>query len=108
MRAVAEYTPSAALGRVRPGQPARLRLEGFPWAQYGSLRATVAVVASEPRDGRVRVELELQPDPGSAIPLRHGLPGTAEIEVERVSPATLVLRAAGKLLARPAGPARRR
>jgi len=29
------------------------------------------------------------------------LPGTVEVQVERVTPATLALRAAGKLLARP-------
>ncbi len=96
LRAVAEFPPSAALGRIQPGQPARLRLEGFPWAEYGGIRATVANVASEPRDGRVRVELIVYPDPSSAIPMQHGLPGTVEIEVERVSPAALMLRAAGK------------
>ena len=34
LRVVAEYRPASALGRIRPGQPARLRLEGFPWMQY--------------------------------------------------------------------------
>jgi len=102
LRVVAEFPPPAALGRVRPGQPARLRLEGFPWAQYGSIRATVGNVASEIRAGRVRVELEVDAEPVSRIPLQHGLPGAIEVEVERVSPAALVLRAAGKLLASPA------
>ena len=32
------------------------------------------------------------------IPLEHGLPGSTEVEVERVSPALLVLRAAGQFL----------
>ena len=50
------------------------------------------------RDGNVRVELSVQPDADSRIPLQHGLPGSVEIEIERASPATLVLRAAGKLL----------
>jgi membrane fusion protein (multidrug efflux system) len=98
IRAVAEYSPSSALGRIRSGQPARLRLEGFPWTEYGGISATVANVAGEPRGGRVRVELLISPDPSSAIPLQHGLPGTVEVEVERVSPATLLLRAAGKRL----------
>ena len=99
LRVVATFPPPAALGRIQPGQPARLRLEAFPWAQYGSIAATVVQVASEVRDGRVRVELTAQPDPVSPIPLQHGLPGTVEVEVERVTPATLVLRLAGKLLA---------
>jgi hypothetical protein len=58
-------------------------------------------VASEVRDGRVRIELGVQPDGASPIPLQHGLPGTVEVQVERVTPAALVLRCAGKLLARP-------
>jgi hypothetical protein len=57
--------------------------------------------ASEVRNGRVRVELGVEPDGAALIPRQHGLPGTVEVQVERVAPATLVLRAAGKLLARP-------
>jgi multidrug resistance efflux pump len=101
LQVVADFPPPSALGRIHPGQPARLRLEGFPWAQYGSLGATVRRVASEVRDGRVRVELGVKPNDASPIPLQHGLPGTVEVQVERVAPATLVLRVAGKLLARP-------
>jgi membrane fusion protein (multidrug efflux system) len=98
LKAVAAFTPPAALGRIRASQPARIRLHGFPWTQYGTVKATVSRVASETRNGQVRVELELHPDPGSPIPLQHGLPAEVEVEVERVSPAVLVLRAAGKLL----------
>lgn len=100
LRAVAQFPPWTALGRIRPGQSARLRLEGFPWAQFGTVPATVSQVANEPREGLLRVELSLLPDPRSLIPRQHGLAGTAEIKVERVSPATLVLRAAGKLISR--------
>jgi membrane fusion protein (multidrug efflux system) len=100
LRVVASFLPAIALGRVQPGQPARLRLDGFPWAQYGSLDATVTSVATEARDGVIRVELGLEPATPTAIPLQHGLPGT-EVEVERISPATLVLRAVGKHLGVP-------
>lgn len=100
-KAVADFHPQTALGRIQPGQPGRLRLEGFPWTQYGTVSATVTSVASEARDGRVRVDLTLRPDSTSAIPLQHGLPGTVEVEVERISPATLVLRTAGLLLTTP-------
>jgi multidrug resistance efflux pump len=96
LRVVANFLPAIALGRVRPGQPARLRLDGFPWAQYGSLAATVTSVATETRHGAIRVELHLEPKAPTAIPLQHGLPGTVEVEVERISPATLVLRGVGK------------
>ncbi len=92
---VATFLPAEAFGRIRAGQPARLRLEGFPSTQYGSVHATVSKVASEVRDGRVRVELA----PSSRttpVPMQHGLPGTVEVEVEQISPAALVLRAAGR------------
>jgi membrane fusion protein (multidrug efflux system) len=97
LASVARFSPRAALGRIRPGQPAQIRLHGFPWTQYGSVPATVKRVGSETHDGHVRVELDLHPEPGSPIPLQHGLPAEVEVEVERVSPAALVLRAAGKL-----------
>ena len=96
LQAVAYFPPAIALGRIQSEQPARLRLEGFPWAQYGSLDATVTSVAHESRDGMIRVELQLVSEPPRTLPLQHGLPGTIEVEVERVSPATLVLRAVGK------------
>ena len=51
------------------------------------------------REGNVRVELSLTAEQSASIPKQHGLPGQLEIEIERVSPATLVLRAAGRLLA---------
>jgi membrane fusion protein (multidrug efflux system) len=103
LRAVADYVPADALGRIQPGQQARLRLEGFPWMQYGVVPATVTGVGSELRDGRVRVELAIHPDPSSSIPLQHGLPGTAEIDVERVAPIRLVLRTIGARLGEAAG-----
>jgi membrane fusion protein (multidrug efflux system) len=85
---------------VQPGSARALRLHGFPWTKYGSIPATVDRVGNEPKDGQIRVELELHPERGSRIPLQHGLPGTAEVEVERVSPASLVLDAAGRFLTR--------
>ena len=101
VKVIAEFPPASALGRVRPGQPARLRLQGFPWAQYGSIAATVESVGSEVRDGRVRVELAIDPHNHTAIPIQHGLPGSVEVQVEQVSPATLALRAAGRLVTSP-------
>jgi multidrug resistance efflux pump len=100
LRAVAFYDPANSVGRVRPGQRARLRLHGFPWTKYGSIPASVDRVGNEPKDGTIRVELLLHPDRGSRIPLQHGLPASAEVEVERISPAALVLDAAGRFLTR--------
>ncbi|HEX6203403.1 MAG TPA: HlyD family efflux transporter periplasmic adaptor subunit [Thermoanaerobaculia bacterium] len=95
-RAVAFFPPAEALGRIRPGQRARLRLAGFPAAQYGTLPATVTGVAAEVRaDAGVRVELALSPGAPAALPVEHGLPAVAEVEVERLSPAVLLLRTTG-------------
>jgi len=98
LQMVAYFPPPVALGRLYPGQPAHLRLAGFPWTQYGSLAATVTSVAHEVRDGQIRVELHLTPEAASPIPLQHGLPGTVEVEVERLTPAALVLRVVGQRL----------
>jgi membrane fusion protein, adhesin transport system len=98
--AVAQFAPAVALGRIAPGQPARLRLDGFPWSQWGTVSARVHRVAGEAREGRVRVELALAEDAHERVPLSHGLPGQVEIEVERQAPFVLALRAAGQRLAR--------
>jgi membrane fusion protein (multidrug efflux system) len=95
----AEFDPAEAVGRIRAGQRAWLHLAGFPSIQYGSVPAQVDLVGGEVREGRVRVELSIRPDPNTHIAFEHGLPGAVEVEVERVTPAMLVLRAAGQLLA---------
>ena len=97
----AEFSPSLSLGRLQQGQKGRLRLDGFPWAQFGTVPATVNRVASEVRDNLVRVEFTLDEAPVNAAVMQHGLPGSIEVSVEQVSPATLVLRAAGLLLSAP-------
>jgi membrane fusion protein (multidrug efflux system) len=95
---IAEFSPDAALGKLQPGQPAIVRLEGFPWAQFGTLSARVSQVAGEIRNGKVRVELAVNAAPRSRIPIQHGLPGSVEVEIERASPALLLLRSAGQAL----------
>jgi len=100
VRVVAQFTPEA-LGRIRAGQPARMRLEGFSWTEFGMLEATVVAVASEVREGLVRVELSVDALP-PGIPLEHGLPGTLDIVVGRATPMRLVLRTMGQGLEGPA------
>jgi membrane fusion protein (multidrug efflux system) len=100
LRVVAQFAPASAFGRVFKGQSGTVRLEGFPWAEYGSLRARVTRVANEMRDGLVRVELDVTGMP-AALPISHALPGSVEIEVERVRPAWLVVRMIGGALTRP-------
>lgn len=98
LQIIAEFPPGAALGKVRPGQRAILRLDGFPWAQYGTVAAKVSRVAGEIRDGEVKVELAVDPVHPAEIPYQHGLRPVVEVEVERVSPAVLILRSAGELV----------
>ena len=99
LKVVAFFTPAEALGRVRVGQVARVRFEGFPWTQYGSAPAHVTTVASEVRDGTIRAELSLDMGQPSLIPLQHGLPAEVDVEVERLSPAAMILRTIGRRLA---------
>jgi multidrug resistance efflux pump len=102
LKAVAEFPSTEALGHILPGQPAWLRLNGFPWTQYGTISATVASIASEPQDNRVRVDLWISPKSATRIPIQEGLSGWAEVEVEHISPASLIMRAAGTLMSKPA------
>jgi len=101
LRVVALYPARAAFGRLHAGQHAVLRLDGFPWAEFGTVSATVARVAQEARDGKVRVELTIAARSGFSGTLEHGMPGNLEVAVEHVSPLQLLLRTAGQRLASP-------
>ena len=100
--AVAQFAPASAIGRIRTGQAARLRLDGFPWTQYGTVNATVLQAANEIRDGAVRVELAVDSSSNPRVTIEHGLPASVEVAVEQVTPITLLLRSAGALQAAPA------
>lgn len=95
---IAEFEPSSALGRVRPGQSGEFRLAGFPWLEYGTVKVRVIQCASEVRNGTVRVELLITEGQKSLVPFQHGLPGTVEVAVEQVSPLELLLRSLGRRL----------
>jgi membrane fusion protein (multidrug efflux system) len=96
LQLIAEFQPAAAFGKIHAGQNAIVRLEGFPWAQFGTVRAQVSEVAGEIRDGKVRVEFTVDAT-RTRIPFQHGMPGTVEVAVERTSPALLLLRSAGRV-----------
>jgi membrane fusion protein (multidrug efflux system) len=98
LRLVAQFAAHTAFGRIRAGQEAVLRLDGFPWTQYGSVPAVVADVAQETRDGSVRVELALRPGPTGPVALANGMPGRVEVRVEQLSPLSLLTRNAGHWL----------
>lgn len=96
--------PKETVGIVKPGQTAQLKLDSYPWSVYGTVKAQVSSVGTEPGivatpesvPGTVRVELELENPGDPRIQLQHGLTGAVEIEVARVSPITLLRRAIGE------------
>lgn len=98
---VAEFNPATAIGRIRPNQRAQLRLDGFPWAQFGSVDARVLRVAGEIRDRSVRVELSATRDATRGVTLRHGMTGMVEVSIENIPPAILLLRTIGQSFAPP-------
>lgn len=92
VRVVAFFPPEPAVGRILPGQSARLRLDGFSWTEYGAVAATVSRVASEPQAGLIRVELRATEPEATGAPLEHGLTGALDIRIEEASPLDLLLR----------------
>ncbi|HET7545307.1 MAG TPA: HlyD family efflux transporter periplasmic adaptor subunit [Polyangiaceae bacterium] len=95
---IAEFPAQAAFGRIRDGQRAELRLDGFPWAEFGTVSSRVSRVGGEVRDGNVRVEARVGPGSRFKGPLEHGMPGTLEVTLEHTTPLTFVLRSAGHWL----------
>lgn len=92
LQLVAQLSAAEALGRVHTGQRARLRLDGFPWTQFGTVELSVARIAEEASAGKVRTEFTTSRASARRIPLQHGLSGSVEIEVDHVTPAWLVMR----------------
>jgi membrane fusion protein (multidrug efflux system) len=75
-----------------------MRLDGFPWTEFGALDATVVEVASEVRDGLARVQLSVDAPASARVPIEHGLPGIVDVTVEHATPLALVLRTVGRSL----------
>jgi multidrug resistance efflux pump len=99
LRIVAEFPPAAALGRLRPGQAAQMQLDAYPWTTFGQVQAEVRHVAREVHEGKLRVELAIVGEASSLLPLEHGLTGRVRVEVDRLTPAALLFRIAGRAFA---------
>ena len=65
---------------------------GYPWAHYGTVGAEVERVSGELRNGLLRVELRATSRGVRGVRLSHGLAGSVEVQVERLSPARLLAR----------------
>jgi hypothetical protein len=95
--------PAETLGIVSPGQTAVIRLAGFPWTQYGTLSGTVSDVSLDSnRQLLVKISVPLTAE--GPIPRHLGLTGSAEIIVDHISPAILLLRALGQPIAAQSSP----
>jgi hemolysin D len=96
--------PKEVVGLIQAGQTAQLKLDGYPWTIYGTVPAKVTRVGTEPGlvatpeaiPGTVRVELDIEPVADSRLQLHHGMTATVEVEVARVSPIGLLMRAIGE------------
>ena len=97
-RIVAYIPNQSSVGRVVTGQTAEMRLNAFPWMQYGTIKAEVINVGSEPKNGAVRIECFIKQNQQTMLPMKHGLTGSLEIAVERLTPANLILRQVGEWL----------
>lgn len=84
--------PPDALLKIQTGQTALLRLDAFPWEEYGTISATVAEIDETLQDGRFQIQLRLNPIADTRIPFQAGLTGSVEIEIEQVAPAAMLLR----------------
>ncbi len=94
----AYFPPAQALGHIRPGQYARVKLDGFSWARYGQLHARVERVASAVRQERILVQLSLQGKVPPQLPLLHDLPARVEIATGTKTPYQLLLQRVGDAL----------
>ena len=81
--------------QIKRGQAARFHPEGTAWEGAAPISATVARVTPDATAGQTYVELVLRLDHRLPAPLHSSLQGRVDIELERVSPATLILRSAG-------------
>ncbi|WP_444924133.1 HlyD family secretion protein [Microbulbifer sp. DLAB2-AF] len=92
------FSPALALGHIRSGQSARVKLDGFSWARYGQLQARVERVASAVQKGKILVELSLRGEIPPQLPLLHDLPARVEIATGVKTPYQLLLQSAGDFL----------
>ena len=91
---VADFPPEA-LGRIQSGQSALLWFDSAAGDQAEAIPSVVIDVVNQAQEERVQVELYILGDAIAFVSLYEGSTGQAEVEVERISPASLVMRAAG-------------
>ena len=78
--------PAANNGKVEQGMRVNIRLDGYPYQEFGVIQATVKSKSILPQDGNYLVELELpktlETTYGNAIPFQQEMEGVANIITE--------------------------
>ncbi len=86
------FVPNKDIGFVKPGQPAKVRVDAFPFTRYGELPATVSQIAADALEPNatqsfyrfpVKLKLEqsnLETD-GIKIPLKPGMAITTNLKL---------------------------
>ena len=98
IRVQAQFEPSAALGHIKAGQWARVRLDGFSWAHYGEIAARVEQVATAVQGAQILVQLTIEGDIPPSLPVMHDLPATVEVATAHKTPFQLLLQRTGDWL----------
>jgi hypothetical protein len=91
---VLAYFPEESIKRIQPGQPVILRVYADP--DQAALTLPGMVINTE-KDGE-QVEIVVISEDAFSLPLQEDLTGQAQVEIEYVTPATLVRRASGSFL----------
>ncbi|MCX6256495.1 MAG: HlyD family efflux transporter periplasmic adaptor subunit [Bacteroidia bacterium] len=81
--------PIRGAGKVKIGQSVNIKLDNYPYNEFGMIKATVSSISLTPEDSSYSVELAL-PDGlktnyNKILPFSQKLQGTAEIITENVS-----------------------
>ncbi|MEY3052278.1 MAG: hypothetical protein RLY31_2063 [Bacteroidota bacterium] len=82
------HLPHDRIGKVVPGLPARLRLDGYPFEEYGECIGTVEMVSETPGDAGYLIRISLpnrRPGTEGGFTLSPGLKGKVRILTDRSS-----------------------
>jgi len=93
-RVAASFPSDSSVGITR-GQTVDFHPAGNIGALNGPIPGIVSRVSEDPSGELTLVEIALHLESSLPAPLQEGLKGRVDIELERVSPATLIMRSAG-------------
>ncbi|RMD99794.1 MAG: HlyD family efflux transporter periplasmic adaptor subunit, partial [Bacteroidetes bacterium] len=83
------WIPAADIAKLKTGMEARIRLEAYPWQQYGELEARITKLAEVAENGVFEARLSLPnglaTTNGKDLEFHHELQGTVRITTEKRS-----------------------